>query len=136
MNAPPEVPPSRLRHWGGFVAAGVAALMIDAAILTLLTDGFGLSPLAARPFSIAIAMVASWQINRRVTFAVKAPPTFKEFGRFAAVSWAAQALNYAIFAAILLIHPGTLPVIALIAASLVAMLVSYAGFRFGVFAKS
>lgn len=127
--------PPPLRHYGGFVLAGLSALAIDAAILTLLMATFGWPPLAARLVSIAIAMVASWLINRTVTFAVRSRPTLAEFARFAAVSWLAQAVNYAVFAAILLVRPQTPPVTALVAASLVAMVVAYAGFRFGVFRK-
>ena len=124
-----------LRHYGGFVLGGVAALATDALVLTGLTRLAGLSPLIARPFAIAVAMIVSWLINRTVTFAVAGPPTWGEFARFAAVSWTAQAVNYCLFAAILLAWPGTEPVVALILASLVAMFVSYAGFRFGVFSK-
>ena len=58
-----------------------------------------------------------------------------EFGRFAAVSWTAQAVNYAVFSAILLLRPGTHALVALLLASLVAMFVSYFGFRHGVFAR-
>ncbi len=124
-----------LRHYGGFVAGGVAALVTDATVLSLLTDGLSVSPYLARFASISVAMVVSWQINRRVTFALKSPATLTEFVRFAAVSWLAQAVNYAVFAVILLTRPGLWPVWALVAASLVAMVVSYCGFRFGVFRK-
>lgn len=124
-----------LRHYGGFVTAGAVALGVDAVVLTALTEAFGLSPYLARLVSISAAMVVSWQINRRITFAVTEPPTVAEFGRFAAVSWGAQAVNYGVFAAVLVLRPGTPPVIALVAGSLVAMFVSYAGFRFGVFDK-
>ncbi|MGI9479966.1 MAG: GtrA family protein [Hyphomicrobiaceae bacterium] len=128
--------PAWLRHYGGFVAAGIVALGVDAGVLTVLTEALGMSPFVARLFSISAAMVASWQINRRITFAIDAPSTLAEFGRFAAVSWSAQAVNYGVFAAVLVVWPTTAPVIALAAASLVAMFVAYAGFRFGVFGKS
>lgn len=127
---------SRARHYGGFIAAGLAALAVDALILSLLTDALGVSPYLARLFSISLAMIVSWQINRRLTFAITAPATFAEFTKFAAVSWIAQAVNYAVFAGILLTRPGTWPVAALVAASVVAMFISYAGFRFGVFRKA
>jgi putative flippase GtrA len=127
---------SKARHYGGFIAAGLVALGVDALLLSLLTDVLAISPYIARLFSISVAMLASWQINRRVTFGVKSAPTLAEFGRFAAVSWIAQSVNYAVFAAILIARPLTWPVTALVAASLVAMFVSYAGFRFGVFHKS
>lgn len=127
---------SRMRHYGGFIAAGLLALCIDAVVLMALTEMFGWSPYVARLLSISMAMVASWQVNRRVTFAVERPSTVAEFARFAAVSWGAQAVNYLVFAGLLLLRPETWPVAALVVASLIAMFVSYAGFRFGVFAKS
>ena len=128
-------PISSTRHFGGFLLAGVCALATDAAILQALTVLADVPALGARPISILCAMVVSWLINRTITFAHPLPPTIGEFGRFAAVSWLAQAVNYAVFAAILLLRPVTHPVGALVAASLVAMFVSYAGFRYGVFRK-
>jgi putative flippase GtrA len=90
-------------------------------------------PLVARPFSIFCAMVVSWTINRTVTFAVAALPTWAEFGKFAAASLLAQIVNYLVFAAILLAYPAAHPTLAIAIASFVAMFVSYAGFRFGAF---
>jgi putative flippase GtrA len=78
-------------------------------------------------------MVVSWLVNRRVTFAVKASPSLREFGRFAAVSWTSQAVNYLLFASVLVARPTTPPLLALVFASLAAMFVSYFGFRYGVF---
>jgi putative flippase GtrA len=121
------------RHFGGFILAGVLALLADLAILRLLTDWIGLSALIARPASIAIAMVVSWWVNRTVTFAVASPARISELVKFAGVSWFAQAVNYGVFGLILLARPETTQEAAVIAASLVSMLVSYAGFRFGVF---
>jgi putative flippase GtrA len=121
-----------LRHWGGFLLAGLLALATDALVLEGLMRA-GLHALLARIFAIAVAMVVSWLVNRRVTFAVAAAPSIGEFARFAAVSWTAQAVNYAIFGAILLARPETPPLAALVLASLVAMFVSYAGFRHRVF---
>ncbi len=126
---------SPARHYGGFVLGGLCALTTDAAVLSLLTYA-GLPPLLARLPAIAVAMVVSWLVNRRVTFDMRTPPRLAEFGRFAAVSWTAQAVNYTVFAAVLLAHPATPPVVALVLASLVAMFVSYFGFKYGVFRHS
>jgi putative flippase GtrA len=123
-----------LRHYGGFVLAGGLALTTDGSILELLMH-FGWNPLVARPISIAVAMVVSWLINRRVTFGVAEPPSLSEFGRFAAVSWTAQAVNYTVFSAIMLAVKSTPALIALVIASLVAMFFSYLGFRHAVFAR-
>lgn len=125
----------RIRHIGGFVLAGVLALFVDMGVLRLLTDVVGASPLVGRPLSIAIAMVVSWWVNRTVTFAVTSRVHVMEFLKFAAVSWIAQAVNYVIFSVILLVRPTTAQEAALVAASIVSMVVSYTGFRFGVFRR-
>ena len=125
-----------VRHYGGFVLAGVAALATDTALLALLTRIGGLSPFVARPFGIACAMVVSWLINRTVTFQASAPPNFREFSKFAGVSITSQVVNYAVFAALLLTFPALMPELALFLACFVSMFVSYAGFRFGVFGAS
>ena len=52
---------------------------------------------------------------------------------YAAVAWFSAAVNYAGFAAVLLLRPATPPLVALVIASLGAMTVSYLGMRFGVF---
>lgn len=122
----------RLRHYGGFLLAGLLALLTDGTLLLLLMRA-GWHPLLARPVAIALAMVVSWLVNRSVTFAMKSRPSWREYARFAAVSWTAQAVNYAVFGAILIAWPATSALRALVLASLVAMFVSYFGFRFGVF---
>ncbi|MGE8942913.1 GtrA family protein [Leptospira interrogans] len=126
----PQVSP--LRHYGGFLLAGLLALTTDGAILQTLTT-FGWDPLAARLVAIAIAMIVSWLINRTVTFAMKGPPSLREYARFASVSWSAQVVNYAIFSAIMLTRPETHVLMALFIASLFATVVSYFGYRYGVF---
>jgi len=121
------------RHWAGFVASGLIALSVDASMLELLTRGLGIDPLVARLGAIATAMVAGWLAHRRLTFNVRRQPSFGEFLSYAGLAWFSAGVNYAAFAAILLLRPGTAPFAALVGASLVAMTVSYLGMRFGVF---
>lgn len=128
----PRVPVSPLRHWSGFLLAGATAFIVDSA-LSMALAWCGVPLLAARLLAITVAMVASWLINRAVTFAADGPPRFAEFLRFAAVAWMAAALNYAIFAALILLWPGWHPVLAIAIASLFAMVLAYAGMRFRVF---
>lgn len=129
---------SPARHWGGFLLAGLTALVVDAGLLELLTRLLGLSPFVARPISILVAMVVSWMINRSLTFAVRVPPSWREFAKFAIASAFAILVNYLVFAAILSAFPitRTLPSAAIVPASMVSMLVSYMGFRFGAFRAS
>ena len=82
--------------------AGSVAFAVDAGVLTLLTQAVGMPVLAARLIAISLAMVVSWLINRSLTFQVRTPPALLEFVRFASVAWTAAALNYAVFAALIL----------------------------------
>ncbi len=121
------------RHWGGFLFTGGSAFVVDAGITTGLIHLAGLDPFTARLVGIAVAMIFAWLMHRRVTFNVMAPPSAREFLRFATVSGSANALNYAIYALILLAWPATLPILALVVSTAIAACASYAGFRFGVF---
>jgi putative flippase GtrA len=125
--------PARWGHYGGFLVAGTLAFLTDAAVLEGLTRFAELSPFLARLFSISVAMVVAWLLHRKITFAVSAPPSLPEFLQFAAVVWTAQAVNYLVFCGVLIAVPGTTPFVALVLACLVAMFVSYTGYRYGVF---
>ncbi len=123
-------------HWGGFLVSGGIAFASDATVLLVLTKLLGLAPLMARLIAIACAMVAGWRAHRYLTFGLPTRPSLQEFLGYAAVAWTSAAVNYAVFAAILLWWPQTEPLIALVGASLVAMTFSYLGMRFGAFRKS
>lgn len=129
-----ETPPSLARHGAGFLVSGLIAFSVDAALLHLLTRFAGLEPLSARVLAISMAMVAGWLAHRRLTFAVVASPSLAEFVRYAAVAWSTAAINYAIYALILIARVDTPPLAALVAATIVSMVISYLGMRFGVFA--
>ncbi|MEO1720682.1 MAG: GtrA family protein [Pseudomonadota bacterium] len=126
---------SAQRHLGGLAAAGLIALAVDLAVLWSLM-ALGVPALIARLASIALAMVVSWLINRTVSFAVETPPTSQEFIRFAAVSWAAQAVNYIVFSFVVVVVPAIGATIAVLVGCTVSIFVAYAGFRFAVFGKT
>ena len=125
-----------MRHWLGFLASGTLAFVVDAGVLKLLTAGASWPVLHARVVSIALAMIAGWLAHRTFTFAIKTQPTLAEFAKYLGVAWSASALNYGIFAAILLLFPGTNTLSALVIAGLFAMVASYLGLRFAAFRTS
>ena len=125
------VPP--IRHFGGFLIAGLSALSVDIAVTKAVIALTGLNPFVARLIAYVPALLTSWWLNRTLTFAVATPASLAELFKFIAVVWVAQTVNYLVYAAILLARPGTDPAFAIIGASLIAMFVSYTGYRFGVF---
>lgn len=120
-------------HWAGFAVSGALAFTTDVVVLALLNRGLGLDPFLARFIAIWCAMVVAWQSHRRLTFAVSHASTFKEFANYAAVAWVSSGVNYSLYSIILLVRRETDPLLALLAATVVSMVVSYAGMRFGVF---
>lgn len=124
-----------LRHSAGFITSGALAFTTDAAMLALLTRVLAFDPFLARIIAIAVAMVVGFFTHRRLTFAVKEPPTLRQFSQFLGVAATASVINYAIYAAVLVLRPATDPLVALLVATAVAMSVSYGGLRFGVFRK-
>ena len=131
QNAPP--PHGTLRQSLAFAAVGVAALLIDAAVLTALTAWAELPALLARIPSIAIAMICAWALNRTLTFANGTAPSITEFGRYATVAAGAALVNYGVFTMILLLRPGTPALYALCISSAIAAVLSYSGYRWFVF---
>jgi putative flippase GtrA len=121
------------RHWAGFLASGLIALTVDATLLQIGVGVFHLHPLVARLFAIACAMVAGWLAHRTMTFAVASRPSLNEFARYAAVAWTTAAINYLSFASLLIVRPGTRPLLALVVASGVATVFAYFGMRYGAF---
>ena len=105
---------SRLRHWLAFLLSGGIAFTVDAAVLKALTLLLGLHPAVARLFAISVAMLAGWLAHRTFTFALSVPPSLAEFLRYALVGWTVAAINYGVFAAIVLMRPATEPLIAIL----------------------
>lgn len=132
-RADKPVPP--IRHFGGFVIAGVSALTVDIITTKALIAFAGLNPFLARFLAYVPAILTSWFINRTITFRVPTSASLSELAKFIGVVWVSQTVNYAIYAVVLLLRPGTDPAVAIIIASLFAMFVSYAGYRFGVFRR-
>ena len=135
MTGPGGVDYRSLRHWGGFIVTGGSAFLVDAGVTTGLIHFVGLDPFSARLAGIAVAMVFAWLMHRSLTFAVATAPTIGEFLRFSAVASGANALNYGVYALILILWRATPPLLALIVSTGIASAVSYAGFRFGVFRR-
>lgn len=125
-----------VRHLGGFVASGLLAGATDASVLEIGVRFFGLSPSIARLAGIAVAMVVAWLAHRRLSFYVAAPPTFREFARFAWAASLTAAINYSVFVGLLYAFPGMVPFHAFLGSTAVATLFAYGAMRYAVFSKS
>ena len=82
-----------------FGVVGLLAFALDAGVLAL-TLHAGASPYAGRVLSIAVAIVLTYWLNRRLTFRTTTPPSWREFGGYALQSLAGAALNYAVYSGV------------------------------------
>lgn len=121
------------RHGLGFLASGLLAFAVDAAVLAVGVRLFGAGPLRARVLSISAAMIVGWLAHRRWTFALRTRPSLPEFARFAIAGWMSALVNYGLFALQLFMLPGMPETVALVPASAGAMVFSYIAMRYSVF---
>lgn len=119
-----------------FAAVGGAGFLIDTGTLSLLHYGAGLDPFSARAVSAPLAMVATWRLNRRLTFGASPRRQAEEGARYLAVATLAALLNYTLYGAMLLVFPIVPPPLAVAIATAIVMAGSYLGYSRLVFSSA
>ena len=123
---------ARLREGVAFLGVGGTAFVLGAASLEALVRS-GLSPYAAQVPALGLAILTTWAGNRRWTFRVNAPPTWREFLRYVGASLGGLAVNAATFSALTYAGLPTTPAFA--AATVAAMGFNFFSYKFAVFAR-
>lgn len=113
-----------------FIIVGGIGFVVDAAILTALTSWAGWDALRARGVSFLGAVTITWWLNRGYTFAARRARLARvagEYPRYLLAQCLGAALNYAVFAAAIVLLPSlrAYPVAPLIFGSAVAMFFNY-----------
>jgi putative flippase GtrA len=111
-----------------FAVAGGVGFVVDAGILTLLLAATPLDPFSARLVSILTALSSTWFLNRNLTFGPSGRSLASEGARYGGVGAATSIVNYLIYSVMLIAFPHMPPLVALIAASGAAMVLSYFGY--------
>jgi putative flippase GtrA len=135
---------ARLKRYASFAISGGVGFTVDVGMLNVLAVGFGMNAYLARVIAIGCAMMATWQINRRVTFRDRvkrgsARDLASEGGRYIAVALVSAVVNWGVYAATIRAVPVVapwlgnalgelLPTFGAVVGSGVAMLVSYYGY--------
>jgi putative flippase GtrA len=130
------------RQIPSFAAIGLLGYCVDAGITYLGAKYLGLSPEIARPPGFVIATVVNFALNRAITFRHIETPLVRAFLRYCLVASAGLAVNYAVYSLGLVlaplvgvaVTPGLLPLF-VAAGSGVAMVVTFAGFRWFAFRR-
>ncbi|WP_171123164.1 MULTISPECIES: GtrA family protein [unclassified Ruegeria] len=110
-----------------FVIVGGIAFFVDAGLLLLTTEWFGLIPEIGRIISFCGAVTTTWYLNRTFTFATVSRPTLREFASYVLAMSFGLAVNYAVFVALIRLNEtaGAYPVIALVPATLAGMVINF-----------
>ncbi|WP_129640878.1 GtrA family protein [Peristeroidobacter agariperforans] len=111
-----------------YLAVGGVGFLIEAVILTVLTQFAGWSPWLARVPSFVTAVLATWVLNRRHTFPERGLQRRSlEAFFYMAIQSAGVAINLAIYSVCLMLLPQLVrfPVIALAAGSLGGLVSNY-----------
>lgn len=124
-----------MKRFAWFVVAGTIGFLADAGMLAFLLHVSPLGPFAARVVAIGFAMSVTWAFNRAITFGRSRHSVLLEGARYGSVGLLSAAVNYLIYAAVLLIMPSVHPLAAVVVASLGAMALSWLGYSRFVFQK-
>ncbi len=118
-----------------FCAVGTVGFLVDAGLLILAIQA-GLDPIAGRFLSFAVAVVATFELNRCWAFRGGGGKSFlKAFAGYLGVQGLGFACNFGVYTLLYtgLPRPYKLPLLCLVVASALALIVNYAGASLWVF---
>lgn len=124
------------RSWVRFAVVGSIGFVIDGGLLTALVNGLGLDAYSGRLISFAVAVSATWALNRSWTFADAADRRpARQYGLYFLFQALGAGINLAVYAigiqSTALI--ARLPVLGLALGSLAALAFNYMTARYLVF---
>lgn len=112
-----------------FGLVGVLGFAVDAGVMQALVTFAGWGPVQARAVSIPVAVLATWALNRTITFRDSDAPVLRSLARYIAVSATGAAVNFVVYTGLVLSSRtmAAAPLAALAIASIVALLVNFLG---------
>jgi putative flippase GtrA len=118
-----------------FCIVGGAGFMVDAIVLLALILGFALNPILARVFSFGIAVLFTFELNRRWVFGAREKHLVAAFTSYLGVQCAGFLCNLGVYTLAILGMPPpyNAPLLSLVVASGFALIVNYTGAKHLVF---
>jgi len=126
----------RSAAWSGlpppvrFAVVGCVGFAVDGGLLHLLTSLAQWGPIAARGVSFPTAVLATWWLNRRITFAGREQgPWWASLARYVGVSLVGTGVNFGIYSALVLgsAAMAARPIVPFAFASAAALVFNYLG---------
>lgn len=121
-----------------FLFAGGVGFLVDTGVLYLML-WLGLGYFAGRAISFLCAVWATWQLNRRYTFAAsRAQSVWAEWTRYLAAMSMGGCVNYAAYSGVVsMLRPAPwLPVLAVASGSIAGLVVNFVTAKWWVFKHS
>lgn len=121
-----------------FTLVGGVGFVVDASILTVMIKQFGFNLYIARSVSFTCASLATWLLNRSLTFRDNTQATHirgSEYFRYVTVQIVGALINLLVFVLLTLLWPqlGALPVVPLAVGAVFGLLFNFAGTRIWVY---
>ncbi|MBA2964615.1 MULTISPECIES: GtrA family protein [Ramlibacter] len=113
-----------------FGLVGTVGFVVDGGLLQLLVTFAGWGPIAARLVSFPAAVLATWWLNRTVTFQPREGGSLlASLGRYVAVSLVGTGVNFGIYTGLVLASPllAARPIVPFAVASAAALVFNYLG---------
>jgi putative flippase GtrA len=121
-----------------FAAVGGVGFAIDAGVLTVMMKLLGQNLYVSRLLSFSCASLATWLLNRSLTFRTatrNVDISSSEYARYVTVQIIGALINLLVFVLLVRLHPALsdIPVIPLAVGAVFGLLVNFAGTRFWVY---
>jgi putative flippase GtrA len=112
-----------------FGLVGVVGFAVDGGLLQLLVSWAGWGPIEARAVSFPSAVLATWALNRAVTFQEAGGSLLRSLGRYVMVSLGGASANFAVYSALVLgsATMAAVPILPFAVASAVGLVFNYLG---------
>ena len=115
-----------------FLQVGAIGFAVDAGLLWVLIYQVGMSPISARAISVVLAVIATFILNSRYTFAVRAQGSMMV--RYVVVQALGAAINFGIYSWLILYGPlENYPLVALLVGAAVSTVSNFGLARIYVF---
>jgi putative flippase GtrA len=123
-----------------FTFVGGVGFLVDASILTLLSQYYGLNIYLARVVSFSSATMATWVLNRKIVFRQEVDPDrpkSEEYARYLLVQTTGGGVNLLIFTLLIMVTPSleSYPIIPLAVGAIFGLAINFTGVRYWVYSK-
>ncbi len=127
---------NNIPEFAKFAVAGTAGFLVDAGLVAVLNQKYGISPIFSQCIAFAVAVIITWLFNRHWTFLRHADKKWlREFGKYLAANSVGAAVNNGVYIVLTLAVTtfANFPELAVAVGSLTGMFFNYFSSKFLIF---